>query len=156
MFLYLFICWWASNPGSHSCKARTVPQGTPQPHVLVYLGDVFVVQCWGLNQGFMHARWVLLHSAKLPVPAEGFYFFLCFNMHVLIVRRSFVVIFLHMCILYFFFFFFFALLGLELRAFTLSHSTNPIFVKGFQDRVSQELFTWAGLEPWSSWSLLPE
>jgi hypothetical protein len=25
----------------------------------------------------------------------------------------------------------FAVLGLELRAFTLSHSTSPIFVKGF-------------------------
>jgi hypothetical protein len=28
-------------------------------------------------------------------------------------------------------FFFFPVLGLELRAFTLCHSTNPIFVKGF-------------------------
>jgi hypothetical protein len=28
-------------------------------------------------------------------------------------------------------FFFFFVLGLELRAFTLSHSTSPIFVKGF-------------------------
>jgi hypothetical protein len=27
--------------------------------------------------------------------------------------------------------FFFLVLGLELRAFTLSHSTSPIFVKGF-------------------------
>jgi hypothetical protein len=27
--------------------------------------------------------------------------------------------------------FFFAVLGLELRAFTLSHSTSPIFVKDF-------------------------
>jgi hypothetical protein len=27
--------------------------------------------------------------------------------------------------------FFFAVLGLELRAFTLSHSTSPIFVKRF-------------------------
>jgi hypothetical protein len=27
--------------------------------------------------------------------------------------------------------FFFLILGLELRAFTLSHSTHPIFVKGF-------------------------
>jgi hypothetical protein len=31
---------------------------------------------------------------------------------------------------FFFFFFFFAVLGLELRAFTLGHSTIPIFVKG--------------------------
>jgi hypothetical protein len=35
------------------------------------------------------------------------------------------------------FFFFFAVLRLELRAYTLSHSTSPIFVKGFQDRVLQ-------------------
>jgi hypothetical protein len=28
-------------------------------------------------------------------------------------------------------FFFFSVLGLQLRAFTLSHSTSPIFVKGF-------------------------
>jgi hypothetical protein len=27
--------------------------------------------------------------------------------------------------------FFFSVLGLELRGFTLSHSTSPIFVKGF-------------------------
>jgi hypothetical protein len=32
--------------------------------------------------------------------------------------------------LFFFFFFFFVVLGLELRAYTLSHSTSPIFVKG--------------------------
>jgi hypothetical protein len=31
--------------------------------------------------------------------------------------------------------FLFLVLGLELRAFTLNHSTGPIFVKGFQDRV---------------------
>jgi hypothetical protein len=37
----------------------------------------------------------------------------------------------------FFFFFFFEVLGLELRAFTLSHSTRPIFVRGFRDRVLQ-------------------
>jgi hypothetical protein len=29
------------------------------------------------------------------------------------------------------FFFFLVVLGLELRTFTLSHSTSPIFVKGF-------------------------
>jgi hypothetical protein len=28
-------------------------------------------------------------------------------------------------------FFFFVVLGLELKAFTLSHSASPIFVKGF-------------------------
>jgi hypothetical protein len=31
----------------------------------------------------------------------------------------------------FLWFFFFAELGLELRAFTLSHTTTPIFVKDF-------------------------
>jgi hypothetical protein len=31
----------------------------------------------------------------------------------------------------FFFFFFFAVLGLELRVFTFSYFTSPIFVKGF-------------------------
>jgi hypothetical protein len=33
--------------------------------------------------------------------------------------------------------FFFAVLGLDLRAYTLGHSTSPIFVKDFfRDRVS--------------------
>jgi hypothetical protein len=32
---------------------------------------------------------------------------------------------------FFFFFFFFAVLGLELKTFTFSHSSSPIFVKGF-------------------------
>jgi hypothetical protein len=32
---------------------------------------------------------------------------------------------------YEFFFFFLAVLGFELRAFTLSHSTSPTFVKDF-------------------------
>jgi hypothetical protein len=31
----------------------------------------------------------------------------------------------------FLFYFFFVVLGLELGAFTLNHSTSPIFVKGF-------------------------
>jgi hypothetical protein len=35
------------------------------------------------------------------------------------------------------FFFFFAVLRLELGAFTLSHSTNPIFVKHFIEIGSQ-------------------
>jgi hypothetical protein len=48
----------------------------------------------------------------------------------------------------FFFFSFFAVLGLELRAFTLSHSTSPIFVKGFLRKVSP--FAQAGFEPQSS------
>jgi hypothetical protein len=33
----------------------------------------------------------------------------------------------------------FAVLGLELRVFTLSHSTSPIFAKGFRDRVSRTI-----------------
>jgi hypothetical protein len=38
----------------------------------------------------------------------------------------------------FFFFFFWVVLGLELKAYTLSHSTSPIFCEGFfQGRVSQ-------------------
>jgi hypothetical protein len=37
----------------------------------------------------------------------------------------------------FFFFFFFAVLGFKLRAYTLSHSTSPFFVKVFfRNRVS--------------------
>jgi hypothetical protein len=40
--------------------------------------------------------------------------------------------------------FLFAVLGLELRAFTLSHSTNPIFCDGFFEIGSLELFAWAG------------
>jgi hypothetical protein len=37
-------------------------------------------------------------------------------------------------------FFCFAVLGLELRAYTLSHSTNTFFMKDFfQDRVSQTI-----------------
>jgi hypothetical protein len=35
-----------------------------------------------------------------------------------------------------FIFIFLAVLGLELRAFTLSHSTNPFLMGFFQDRVS--------------------
>jgi hypothetical protein len=31
-------------------------------------------------------------------------------------------------------FFFFEVLGLELRAYTLSHSTSPFYVRHFQDR----------------------
>jgi hypothetical protein len=41
-------------------------------------------------------------------------------------------------------------LGLELRAFTLSHSTNPFFVKGFFEIGSCELFAQAGFELQSS------
>jgi hypothetical protein len=38
-------------------------------------------------------------------------------------------------------------LGLELRAFTLSHSTSPVFVKGVFQIGSHELFAQAGFEP---------
>jgi hypothetical protein len=38
------------------------------------------------------------------------------------------------------FFFFLAVLGLELRAFTLSHSTSPIFVKGFSRQGLENYF----------------
>jgi hypothetical protein len=44
----------------------------------------------------------------------------------------------------FLFFFFFAVLELELRAFALSQSTSPIFVKGFFEIGSHELFAQAG------------
>jgi hypothetical protein len=42
--------------------------------------------------------------------------------------------------------FIFAVLGLELRAFTLSHSISPNFVKGFSEIGFCELFAWAGFE----------
>jgi hypothetical protein len=42
--------------------------------------------------------------------------------------------------------FFFAVLRLELRAYTLSHSTSPIFVKGFFEIGSHELFVQAGFK----------
>jgi hypothetical protein len=38
--------------------------------------------------------------------------------------------------------FFFSVLGLELRAYTLIHSTSPIFVMIFLQIGSQELFAW--------------
>jgi hypothetical protein len=40
---------------------------------------------------------------------------------------------------------FFAVLGLELRAFTLSHSPLPLFVDFFEIG-SCELFAWAGFK----------
>jgi hypothetical protein len=52
-------------------------------------------------------------------------------------------------------FFFFAVLGFELRAYTLSRST-ALFVLGILEIGSYKLFAWAGFEPRSSWSLLPE
>jgi hypothetical protein len=45
---------------------------------------------------------------------------------------------------------FFAVLEFELRAFTLRHSTSLIFVMGFFEIGSPELFAWTGLEPLSS------
>jgi hypothetical protein len=42
--------------------------------------------------------------------------------------------------------FFFALLGFELMAYTLGHSTSPFFVLGIFKIVSHELFAWAGFE----------
>jgi hypothetical protein len=53
-------------------------------------------------------------------------------------------------------YFFFALLGLELRAFTLSHSTSPILVKSFFKIRSLKLFAQAGFKPQSSLSLPPD
>jgi hypothetical protein len=44
-----------------------------------------------------------------------------------------------------FFFFFFAVLGLELRAFTLSHPAY--FCEGFFEIRFCELFAWAGVKP---------
>jgi hypothetical protein len=57
---------------------------------------------------------------------------------------------------FFFFFFFFAALGLELRAFTLSHSTSPFFVMGILEIGSHKLFAQAGFELQSSQFLPPE
>jgi hypothetical protein len=45
--------------------------------------------------------------------------------------------------------------GFELRAYTLSYSTSPIFVMGFFEIGSRELFAQAGFEPPSSFSLPP-
>jgi hypothetical protein len=54
----------------------------------------------------------------------------------------------------FFFFFFFAVLGFELRAFTLSHSTCPIFVKGFFE--IRSLVSWNYLPGLASNQNLPD
>jgi hypothetical protein len=50
-------------------------------------------------------------------------------------------------------FFFFEVLGFELRAYTLSHSTRPFFVMVFFKIGSHELFARAGFEPQFSRSL---
>jgi hypothetical protein len=55
---------------------------------------------------------------------------------------------------YFLLFFFLAVLGFELSAYTLRHSTSPIFCdRVFQDREigSHKLFAQAGFKPRSSW-----
>jgi hypothetical protein len=39
-----------------------------------------------------------------------------------------------------------AILELELRAFTLSHSTSPILVKGFSKQGLMEVCAWAGFK----------
>jgi hypothetical protein len=44
-------------------------------------------------------------------------------------------------------FFFFAVLGFELRAYTLSHSGIPFFVMGIFEIRSHELFARVGFEP---------
>jgi hypothetical protein len=46
-----------------------------------------------------------------------------------------------------YFILFFAVLGLELKVYTLSRSTSPFFVKGFFEIGSHELFAWAGFKP---------
>jgi hypothetical protein len=55
-----------------------------------------------------------------------------------------------------YFFFPLVVLGFELRAYTLSHSTSPLVVMSFFEIGSCELFAWAGFKPPSSRSLLPE
>jgi hypothetical protein len=44
------------------------------------------------------------------------------------------------------YFFFFVVLGLELRAYTLSLSTSPVFMMGFFEIGFQELFAQAGFK----------
>jgi hypothetical protein len=46
----------------------------------------------------------------------------------------------------FLFFIYFVVLGSELSAYTLSHSTSPFFVMGFFKIGSHELFAQAGLK----------
>jgi hypothetical protein len=48
------------------------------------------------------------------------------------------------------FFFFLVVLGFELRAYTLSHSTCPFFVMGFFEMESPKLFAQAGFKAGSS------
>jgi hypothetical protein len=52
-----------------------------------------------------------------------------------------------MCVYLFIYLFIYLLvLGFELRAYTLSHSTSPIFAMGFFELGSQELFALTGFE----------
>jgi hypothetical protein len=46
--------------------------------------------------------------------------------------------------------FFLAVLGFELRAYTLSHSTSPMFVMGFLKTGSRKIFAQTGFEQRSS------
>jgi hypothetical protein len=41
---------------------------------------------------------------------------------------------------------FFVVLGFELRAYTLSHSTSPFFVMSFSRNGLTDYFAWAGFE----------
>jgi hypothetical protein len=52
--------------------------------------------------------------------------------------------------------FFFFGLGFELRAYTLSYSSSPVFVMGYFEIGSGKLFALAGFKPRSFWSLPPE
>jgi hypothetical protein len=51
---------------------------------------------------------------------------------------------------FFFFFCMCVLLGFELRAYTSSHATSPLFCDEFLEIGSHELFVWDGFEPRSS------
>jgi hypothetical protein len=46
-----------------------------------------------------------------------------------------------------FFLIFFLVLGFELKAYTLSHSTSPFFVMVFFELGSHKLFVWVGFDP---------
>jgi hypothetical protein len=45
------------------------------------------------------------------------------------------------------YFILFAVLGFELTAYNLSHSTSPVFVMGFFEIESLKLFAWVGFKP---------
>jgi hypothetical protein len=49
-----------------------------------------------------------------------------------------------------FIYLFFVVLGLELRAYTLSHSTSSFLGRVFFEIGSHKLFAWVGFEPQSS------